>query len=141
MASASVLVRRWFEEVWNQGRREAIGELLAPDVITHNLGPEPVVGPEAFYPTFDFFVETFDRLHFEVLSCHEAGEWAFPQCRATLTKGDKTVTLTGICMARAADGKLAECFNYWNFLEMLIEFGALPDDCMAQTLADGRRLE
>jgi hypothetical protein len=27
------LVRRWFEEVWNQGRVEAIDELLAEDVI------------------------------------------------------------------------------------------------------------
>jgi hypothetical protein len=29
--------RRWFEEVWNQGREATIDELLAPDVVGHGL--------------------------------------------------------------------------------------------------------
>ena len=31
----SALVRRWFEEVWNQGRMEAIDEMASPDAIGH----------------------------------------------------------------------------------------------------------
>ena len=27
------LIRRWFDEVWNQGRLETIRELMAPDAI------------------------------------------------------------------------------------------------------------
>ena len=26
---------RWFEEVWNKGRRAAIAEMLAPDAVLH----------------------------------------------------------------------------------------------------------
>jgi hypothetical protein len=32
------LGRRWFEEVWNRGRREAIPEMLAPDGVLHEGG-------------------------------------------------------------------------------------------------------
>jgi len=28
------LAKRWFEEVWNKGRREAIAEMLAPDAVS-----------------------------------------------------------------------------------------------------------
>ena len=31
----SALIRRWFEEVWNNGRMEAIDEMASPDVIGH----------------------------------------------------------------------------------------------------------
>ena len=31
------LVRRWFQEVWNEGRAEVIDELLAEDAVIHGL--------------------------------------------------------------------------------------------------------
>jgi hypothetical protein len=31
------LIRRWFEEVWNKGRVEAIDEMFAADGIAHGL--------------------------------------------------------------------------------------------------------
>jgi hypothetical protein len=34
-------VRRWFEEVWNKGRADAIEEMLAEDAVIHGLG-DPV---------------------------------------------------------------------------------------------------
>ena len=43
---------RWFEEVWNKGRREAIAEMLLPDAIVHD-GAQDGRGPEGFYPFFD----------------------------------------------------------------------------------------
>jgi hypothetical protein len=36
----TAIVRRWFEELWNQRRLETINELLAPDAISYDLaGP------------------------------------------------------------------------------------------------------
>ena len=34
-AEISALIRRWFEEVSNKGRMEAIDEMASPDVIGH----------------------------------------------------------------------------------------------------------
>jgi len=35
------LVRRWFEEVWNQGRAEAIDEMFDENGIAHGLSDDP----------------------------------------------------------------------------------------------------
>ena len=45
------LVQRWFEEVWNKGRAEAVVEMFASDGIAHGLSDDagsPLRGPEAF---------------------------------------------------------------------------------------------
>ncbi|HMG72483.1 MAG TPA: nuclear transport factor 2 family protein [Pyrinomonadaceae bacterium] len=34
------LVRRWFEEVWNKGRADAIQEMLAADGVVHGLAED-----------------------------------------------------------------------------------------------------
>lgn len=49
------LVYRWFEEVWNKGRAEAIDEMFAVDGIAHGLGEAgvDVEGPAGFRPFFE----------------------------------------------------------------------------------------
>src|SRR5712671_6821081 len=88
---------RWFEEVWNKQRREAIGELMAPDAVIHEAG-EIVYGPEGFYPFFDRMQAAFSDLHVTV---HDA-----------IVEGDKicvrwscTMKHTGPGLGMAASGK------------------------------------
>src|SRR5262245_29168968 len=40
-AENKVLVRKWFEEVWNRGRAAAIDEMLAGNAVLHGFGPQP----------------------------------------------------------------------------------------------------
>src|SRR4029077_17818250 len=49
---SKALPKRWFKEVWNDGRRETIRELLAPEAVIQD-GGDAAVGPEGFYPLFD----------------------------------------------------------------------------------------
>jgi hypothetical protein len=51
------LGRRWFEEVWNQRRREAIAEILLPESAIHDGGSDSM-GPEGFYPFIDRMTST-----------------------------------------------------------------------------------
>ena len=47
------LVRRWFEEVWNQGRADAIDEMFGEYGIAHGLSDDPsnpLRGPGDFKP-------------------------------------------------------------------------------------------
>ncbi len=56
------LIRRWFEEVWNQGRTEAIDEMFAADGLAHGLsdeGNKPLRGPAAFKEFHAKFREAF----------------------------------------------------------------------------------
>ena len=62
------LVRRWFEEVWNQGREKTIDELFAADGVAHGLGDTEADtrGPEGFKPFFRNLRGSFPDLHMTV---------------------------------------------------------------------------
>src|SRR5439155_8952506 len=52
MEANKALVRRWFQEVWNDGREAAIDELFSANGIAHGLGDTeaPVHGPAEMKP-------------------------------------------------------------------------------------------
>ena len=62
------LIRRWFEEVWNQKREAAIDELAAPDVIVYGLGPQnpPPRGREPFITFWRQFRGAFPDIRITV---------------------------------------------------------------------------
>ena len=121
------LGRRWFEMVWNQGRREAIAEMLSPDGVIHDGGSD-TVGPDGFYPFFDRIGASFSGLHVNVEDTIAEGDrvcvrWS---CTANHT-GDglgiapsgMTIHVTGISILRIANGKLVEGWQNWDMLGMM----------------------
>ena len=59
------LMRRWFEEVWNKGRAEAIPEMVADEGIAHGLSDDPASplrGPAGFLPFHTQFREAFPNI-------------------------------------------------------------------------------
>ena len=124
------LQRRWYEEVWNQGRESAIDELAAPDVIAHGLkdadGNE-VVGTEAFKVMFRAFRSALPDMHVEVQALIQQGDLSAARLVVTATHtGEglgiaatgKRVTFTGMAMGREKDGKLVEAWNNFDFATM-----------------------
>jgi hypothetical protein len=96
------LLRRCFEEVWNQGSESAIDELLAPDGRIHGLGEAGVVaeGPAGFKPFWAQLCATFPTRRFEV-------------------------EVTGMSFVRVGNGQLLEGWNNWDALEMATKISAL----------------
>ena len=116
------LAKRWFEEVWNQGRREAISELLAPDALLHE-GSATTVGPEAFLSFFDRMQAAFSEIHITVHDTISEGEKVCLQWSGTMRHtGDglglpptgELVEITGISIVRIADNRLAERWQNWD---------------------------
>ena len=122
------LGRRWFEEVWNKGRREAIGEMLPPDCAIHDRGLKPI-GSDGLFQFFDRMRDTFSDIHIEVnqsiaednLLCVR---WS---CTAKHT-GDgldgvaptgRTINVTGITIFQVADGIVVEAWQNWDMLGMM----------------------
>jgi SnoaL-like polyketide cyclase len=59
------LVRRWFEEVWNKGRADAIDEMFSDDGIAHGLSDDsekPLRGPADFRTFHAQFREAFPNI-------------------------------------------------------------------------------
>lgn len=121
------LGRRWFEQVWNQGQRDAIAEMAAPDAVIHD-GETVTVGLNAFYSFFDRMTATFSEMHVNVEDCIAEGDklcvrW---ECSGRHT-GDglgiaptgKTFHITGISIMRLADMMFVEAWQNWDMLGMM----------------------
>ena len=62
------LARRWFEEVWNQGRESTIDELFHPQGKAYGF-PEPdsvLIGPEGFKTIHRVFHNAFGDIHIAI---------------------------------------------------------------------------
>ncbi len=134
------LMRRWFEEVWNKGREEAIDELLAEDGVANGLADESgeaLRGPVGFKPFFRRFREAFPEIEVTVEDTVSEGDKVAARCTVRgahrgdslgLAATNRPVEFTGICIVRVADGKIAEAWNNFDFMSMFQQLGALRVD-------------
>ena len=109
------LVLRWFDEVWNQGRRETIQELFAPEGALHD-GLTTYHGPEEFTRFYDALRAEFSEFHIEpIVSLCEADlacmHWSV-DCKHTAS--GKPVHLTGMSVVRIKDGQFIEAWQNWD---------------------------
>jgi steroid delta-isomerase-like uncharacterized protein len=131
------LMRRWFEEVWNQGRPDAIPEMLADDGIVHGLSEDaanPLRGPAGFLPFHAQFREAFPDIEVVVEDQIAEGDLVSTRCsvRGKHT-GDSLgfgatqspVEFTGVAIARIKDGKIVEAWNNFDFMKMYRQLGAI----------------
>jgi hypothetical protein len=99
------LAKLWFEEVWNEGRRETIRELLAAEAVIQE-GNDASVGPEGFYPFFH--------------TRHGVG----------IPPTNKTLQTTGIAVLPIAGGKFVAWWQNWDMLGLMQQ---IKDEPMGPT--------
>lgn len=121
------LGRRWFDEVWNQGRREAIAEMFSSDGVLHD-GASTTTGPEAFYEFYDRIMDTFPDTDITVEDTFAEGDklcvrWS---CTGTHTghglgmpPTGKRVRVTGISIMRITGSHIVEAWQNWDMLGLL----------------------
>ena len=117
------ILKVWFEEVWNQGREDAIDELSHVDTKGHGIagpGGNELEGTEAFKVFYRDFRSSFSNIHVEVEDTVSEGDKTVARCLCTAvqTSSGKPVRFTGQCMARVQDGKIIEVWNNFDFLTM-----------------------
>lgn len=120
------LARRWFEEVWNEKKPEAILELYHPDGRSRGL-PDPgsqIAGPEEFQKTQREFLTAFPDLHVTLDSLVAEGDWVAVRWTTKMThsgKGfgfgptGKTLTMHGSSFMHFEKGQIIEGFNQMDF--------------------------
>ena len=72
------LVRRIFEEVWNQGKLDVVNEVCPPNVVAHLVGNPDIRGIEGYKQFVTTFRTAFPDLHYTI--------------EAQIAEGDKVVT-------------------------------------------------
>ena len=132
----SQLIRRWFEEVWNNGRMDAIDEMASPDVIGHGQAQHATdIGLKEFKPfvkslrsafpdmkvTIDYLIEQDDKVvaRWTSVMTHQ-GEFL------GIAPTGKQATITGTSIQRISGGKIVEGWDNWDQLGLLVQIGALP---------------
>jgi steroid delta-isomerase-like uncharacterized protein len=137
------LMRRWFQEVWNEGKTESIHELLAPDAIA--IGQledrKELRGAAGFVSFVSNLRATFPNIKIKVEDVFGADDRVVLRWSATMTMtmtttmthtgnqqgtpaAAKAVEVTGITIARLRDGKIVEGWDSWDQLGMMKQIGA-----------------
>jgi steroid delta-isomerase-like uncharacterized protein len=131
------LVRRWFKEVWNDGREAAIDELFSEHGVAYGLGDTEaaVHGPAEIKPfvrnlrtairdfhiTIEDIIAEDDKVMVRILveGTHTGDGLGVPP-------SGRRVRVPGMCLIRVEKGELVEGWNSWDQLGLLRQIGALP---------------
>lgn len=131
------LVRRWFEEVWNKGRADAIEEMFAENGIAYGLADDPakpITGPRDYRPFYEVFRQAFPNLEVVIEDMVAEGDRVAARCSVRGShEGDfmgraatkAPVEITGITMVRIYNGKIVEAWNNFDFMTLYKQVGHL----------------
>ena len=122
----TTLLYKWFDEVWNKGDENAIDKLMTSDSIAKGiLADDQPKGAEGFKIFFNDFKSQFHDIKIEVddVISQDDIESARTTVSAIHTKSGKKVTFSGMCMVKVAEGKIAEAWNNYDFLNLYEQIG------------------
>ena len=131
------LVRRWFKEVWNEGREDTIDELFAAHGIGYGLGDTDVElhGPPEFKPFVRNLRGALPDIHITIDDMLAEGdkvtvritvEGTHKGANLGIAPSGRRVRIAGLVIVRIANGQLVEGWNSWDQLGLLRQIGALP---------------
>ena len=132
------LVRRLIEEVWNQGHLAVFDELYAPDFLFHDPGLPHVRTREEDKHWIVGILDAFPDFHITLDDVIADGDQVVVRLTARGTNtGDivaprphpatgKQVTITGIAIARIANGQFVEIWHQVDWLGMFQQLGLIP---------------
>jgi len=122
------LVRRFLEEVINQGKLAVIDEVVASDYVGHGIGAPEVKGSEGLKQRLTLLRTAFPDVHITVDDMVAAGDKVATRTTFHGThKGEylgiaptgKTITAPGIGIMRIANGKIQENWLAGTLLQQL----------------------
>jgi len=131
------LVRRWFEEVWNQGRADSIDEMFDENGVAHGLSDDPanpIKGPTGFRPFHNVFREAFPNMMIVVEDMIAEDDKVAARCSVRAQhEGDflgkaatqSPVDFTGIAIVRIYNRKIVEAWNNFDFMTLHKQVGLL----------------
>ena len=120
------LCYRWFHEVWNQQKEQAIDQMLSNDCFAHGInsedGPKGIEGFKLFYQDFQ---RQFQDIQIEVLDVISQDDMESAHTEVTAVHGEtgKLVKFSGLVLIRIENGKIAEAWNHYDFLNMYQQLG------------------
>jgi steroid delta-isomerase-like uncharacterized protein len=128
-------IRRYFQEVWNDGRLDVLDELLTADYVNHSSSlPDAPAGPEGVKPIVAAMRAAFPDLHYTIDELLVAEDGVAARVTVTGTHlGDffgipatgRSFTATQMNLERMRAGRIAEHWRNTDELAMLRQLGVI----------------
>lgn len=132
-AEANVaVVRRFYEEVFNQGREDVIDEVIAADYVDYGHDP-PGIGPQGARDDYRGVLAISDAPRFDMEDVVAAGDtvavrWTGHLVHtgpiAGIPPTGKVLTLRGMSFYKVRDGRIVETRNQADVMGMMSQLGA-----------------
>jgi len=129
------VLRRWFQEVWNNGRADAIDELFAEHGSAHGLSDDAaVIGPAEFKTFHSTFRGAFPDIEVVLEDMIAEGDKVAARCSVRgkhsgdhlgFAATNKAIGITGMVIVRIEDGKIVEAWNNFDFMSMNRQLGVI----------------
>lgn len=111
------VVRRFFEEIWNEGNLDVADEIIddgyrQTDITT---GHRRIVGPQILQHEVDAYRSVTDDLHFDIEEIIAEGDKVVARWQATATHGGEDhsrAQVRGVTINHVVDGKIADIQLY-----------------------------
>jgi steroid delta-isomerase-like uncharacterized protein len=130
-------VRRLFDELWNKGNLSVADEIIAPTYLHHDDStPDLGKGPESEKKRVNLYRTALHDFRLTIEDLLADGETVVARwsCRG-VHKGElngiaptgKQFAITGVTIARFANGKIVEGFVNWDALGLMRQLGVVPE--------------
>ena len=125
---------RIYDTILNKRDLSIIDEVVVPNYVYHNPH-NPMNGPDELKQGMGMFLTAFPDMHFTIEEMTAEGDKVVKRWKAVATHTGELmgipptgnqVTMTGMSMARFADGKLAEEWEAMDTLGLMQQIGAIP---------------
>ena len=132
------LVRRYFEEFFNEGNLSIADQVLGPDIdhVAHGAPPGTPPGPEGAKKTLPIYRNAFPDLHATIEFQLTDGDKvvSFFTIRGThkgefqgIPPTNRPVKISGITIDRIVGGKIVERWGVFDRLGMMQHIGIVPN--------------
>jgi steroid delta-isomerase-like uncharacterized protein len=132
------IVKRYYDEVWCNGKTAIIDEVMAPDYENHDPATpgKCIKGREAFKGLIAAYREAFPDLRMDIYEQHTSGDTVISRWRAIGTHkgalmgipptGKRGEPVEGVTFSRFANGKIVRDEAVWDLAGLLRNLGVLP---------------
>ena len=131
------ILRRFFEEIFNDQNLAVADEIVAIDYINHNAAPGETPGREGLKQFVAYLHSAAEGIRFVIEDQVAEGEKVVTRWTATATHtGEfagipatgKAFSLTAINIHRVVDGQIQEGWLEWDALGWMQQLGVIPTD-------------
>lgn len=139
------VIRRLFEEVINKGNLSVADELFTSNYEHHDpSSPDFGRGPESAKKRATLYRNAFPDLRMTIEDIIAEGETVMTRWSSRGThKGElrgiaptgNQVNVSGVTVARLANGKIAESYVSWDALGLMQQLGVVPELAKAKAVA------